>query len=551
MNWIHGCLVWLLLGCLPASVDARDGARANENDLSLDERVFSIELRLNRWELHEAQAGIDKLLTAYTDQPVALRMAAWVKHHLGEHSEALKLFDRALDGLQNQDVWVERYSMVRAAARISKDWRREVSTDGDVAIQYGPGADRILTPYLIETVRRTLEVVGHDLGFVPEHPILVEILPDAKALSSLTGLTLEEIQTSGTIAVCRSGRLMITSPRATLKGFHWLDTVSHELVHLIISEKSLNRTPVWIHEALARYEDRRWRAHEPLYRKGLDPIEESILAEALSTDKWIRFKQMSPSIAMLGSQQAAMIAFAELYTVADFMVERKGYPGIRSMLTELGRGLSDFQSIQKVFGLKKREFVSAWLGWLAKKSLKRLRGKPYMQNGLSLNTGNKSTAERFLAKQSKIDLRDFFHLGQLLRARGRHSASVEEYKKAVARAGSDHAALWILANKLGLALLETNKIEEAKKAFQMGLSIKPDDLEAHLHLGEILLKTDPYRAWLHIREALRSNPLDPRVHESSFRAAEALSNLNDKRENWKEHQQRHREALQILSGAMR
>ena len=43
------------------------------------------------------------------------------------------------------------------------------------------------------------------------------------------------------------------------QGYDWLDTVSHEFVHLVVSKKSRNTVPIWMHEGLAKYLESRWR----------------------------------------------------------------------------------------------------------------------------------------------------------------------------------------------------------------------------------------------------------------------------------------------------
>jgi tetratricopeptide (TPR) repeat protein len=369
----------------------------------------------------------------------------------------------------------------------------------------------------------------------------VELVPDRAALADMTGLTQEEIETSGVIAVCKYGRLLITSPRATLAGFGWLDTASHELVHMIISEKTRNQVPIWIHEALAKYEDSRWRAGEPLYRPGLTPDRESRLAKALRQNSLITFEQMHPSMALLPSREATMLAFCEVFTVTQFLLERKGYAGIRKLLDRMRAGDSDMRAIRQVYGLDREGFEKAWLAWLRRQDYRILSG----DDMLAAPTAR--SPEKNLQKQRDPGLRDFFHLGQLLRARGRTRASVVEYQKAVDRAGPDHVALWLLSDKLGIALMALGFDQQAKDAFEASLRINPGGQEAHLRLGGLLLKRQPYRAWLHFRECLRLNPLDPRVHRLSLKAAVSLAKQGDEREDWARHRKLNDRALKILA----
>ena len=69
-----------------------------------------------------------------------------------------------------------------------------------------------------------------------------------RAASRATSLTIRQIETSGTIAVCKYHRLMIISPLAAASGYSWADTLAHEFIHLVI-QKSRNTVPIWLHEA--------------------------------------------------------------------------------------------------------------------------------------------------------------------------------------------------------------------------------------------------------------------------------------------------------------
>jgi tetratricopeptide (TPR) repeat protein len=333
---------------------------------------------------------------------------------------------------------------------------------------------------------------------------------------------------------------MIVSPGATLRGYGWLDTISHELVHMMVSEKTKNQTPVWLQEALARLEDSRWRSQEPAYQGGLSLHEESRLAQALSKREWITFEQKHPSMALLPNQEAVELAFSEVYMAARYLVERKGYQGIRQMLSRIDAGDSDFEAIHKIYGLGSERFFSSFLSWLRKQPLRTLSHEKALEESV----------EKSLSRQKEPELRDYFHLGELLRARGRHAASSLEYQKAVDRAGKNHAVLPQLTDKWGLSLLALGRIPEAAAVFQRSIEVHPQDLEARLHLAGILLehKQDPDGAWRHLQECVRVNPLDPRVHRLMLQVAEKMQQGQERQENWPVLVKRHKRALQLLSG---
>jgi tetratricopeptide (TPR) repeat protein len=507
--------------------------------------IAEVERLLGQWQFDLARALAERTFAAHPDLPAVQFMAGWMKFQLGESQAAADLIDRAAAAFGDRIERDPRVALVRNTARLTRGFVRDESPDKQVVVQHAPGVDQILVPYLFETVTRTLTVVGEDLGYRVPHPIVVQILPDTQGLADSTGLTAQEIDTSGTIAVCKFGKLMIVSPRATLKGFGWLDTASHELVHLIISEKTLNQTPIWLHEALARYEDSRWRSGEPLFQEGLPPLEQSLLAGALAENKLITFEQMHPSMALLPSAEAAELAFAEVYMVARFLLAQKGYAGLRALLDGLREGNSDLEALQSVYGWDQDSFVRAWTDWLKQQKLITLSGQdaPALEEK---KPPSGSAGERALVENRRVDLRDLFHLGQLLRARGRSRASVLEYQKAADRAGPNHAAVWMILDKLGLALLAIDRLEPAAQAFRAALKIQPMDLEAHLYLARVLQASDPKTAWLHLREALRINPLDPRVQAEALKVAKQLDQQGDDQQDWKALAVRHQEALKLL-----
>jgi tetratricopeptide (TPR) repeat protein len=515
----------------------------------ITKQVERIQTLLEQWQFVPAQHLAEELLEKNPDLPAAQMSAGWVKFHLGDQQAALELIDRAAANLGEQFVMGQRVQLVRATAQATRGFVRAVGADGLVEIWHAPGLDEILVPELVDAVTGTLAVVGEDLDYRVEHPVVVQILPDSDMLAALTGLTQKEIQTSGTIAVCKYGRLMVTSPRATLLGYSWLDTVSHELVHMLISEKTFNRTPIWLHEALAKFEDSRFRHAEPLYHAGLPPYEESLLAAAVRNNTLITFEQMHPSMALLPSQEAAALAFAEVFMVAKFLHERGGYVKIRALLLALSMGLSDYQAIERIYGFNQKDLLARYQAWLRQQPLRQLRADTVLDRLEPIHPGDKFQIERALTKTRQLNLRDFFHLGQLLRAHNRPRAAAIELQKAVYKAGSESAALPMLKNKLGLALLASGQIDQARRAFEDSLYANPQDLEAHKGLGEALKKSDPFQSFLHWREALRINPLDPNIHAQLGEVASAMHTAGDRREDWHTLAERHRQALLLLTKA--
>src|SRR5260370_14761133 len=106
---------------------------------------------------------------------------------------------------------------------------------------YPKGKDEILAPYALETLESIRQALSQDLGFAPPGKVRVEVVNDARELSKVSTLTYKQIITTGTIAICKFNKLMITSPKAVLHGYDWRDTLAHEFVHLGVSQKNQTR----------------------------------------------------------------------------------------------------------------------------------------------------------------------------------------------------------------------------------------------------------------------------------------------------------------------
>src|SRR5262249_3688795 len=120
--------------------------------------------------------------------------------------------------------------------------------------------DAVIADLAGEVLEAARDTIGDDLGWKPAGKIRVELLAKPSDLAKLSTLTETEIETTGTIALSKYEKLMVVSPRATILGYPWMDTLAHEYTHLVIAHVSHDTVPVWMHEGLARFEQTRWRA---------------------------------------------------------------------------------------------------------------------------------------------------------------------------------------------------------------------------------------------------------------------------------------------------
>lgn len=124
---------------------------------------------------------------------------------------------------------------------------------------YPPGKDAVLAPWALEALEAQRAALLEDLGYAPPGKVRIELVNDASELARASTLSKKEIDATGTIAICKFNKLIVTSPKAVLKGYDWLDTLAHEYTHLVVTQKGHNSVPIWLQEALAKYLESRWR----------------------------------------------------------------------------------------------------------------------------------------------------------------------------------------------------------------------------------------------------------------------------------------------------
>ncbi len=366
--------------------------------------------------------------------------------------------------------------------------------------------------------------IGGDLEFLPAERgerIAVEIYPDARGLSVATGLSVREIETTGTIAVCKYHRLMITSPLATANGYSWADTLAHEFTHLVISKKSRNTIPIWMHEGIAKFYESRWKGAAGL---DLGPYSENLLAEATRTGKFITFKQMHPSMAKLPSQKDAALAFAQVFTVIEFLREKYGARAIAEALQHSGEGLPFNVALQASFGMSMEGIESAWKKYVKKRPFHLVPGAAPERITLASNE-KEAQAEKPLEEIGNTEANGLSRLGELLQRGGREHAAIVEYEKAYAIAGIRHITL---VTRLAKAYSAVGRDKDAVRVLEQALPAHPEDSDAHLIAGRLELAHNNLKnARAHFDQVKLQNPFNPEVHLAFAKLYEAEGRADD------------------------
>ena len=490
-------------------------------DVSRD--LAAVQRYLDDWQIDDAAKIAAELNAALPDVPPVQAVVGAVKFHQGDYEGALRLMRRAAEGGVVSPL-------LPLAESTWEETRGFVSQESEHFVVRTPsGKDELLSDIALWALEKAYDEVSAAFDYQPQHKIPVDILHDAKGLAEVSSLTVQEIQTSGTIALCKYNRLMVTSPKALARGYSWLDTLSHEFVHLVISEKSANTVPIWLHEGLAKYSESLWRGQPGL---AMDASSENLLADAVQKNKLITFEQMHPSMAKLPSQQDTALAFAEVFTVIEYMhrtyreKNASAFSSTNALLKQLRTGKEMDAALDAAVGTDLSGLQKGWMRYLKRRQFrlqpgakpKRLKFVANARRGTSNTDENEEDAALEEAQGKKG--RRFVRLGNLLRRRGRVRAAALEYEKAVSRIPY---VLPSLMNRLAGIQLELGEVEKAKSYLDKTVVAAPDDPQTHILLGRIALREERFQeARGHYERATWENPFNPEIHAALYRVGERM-----------------------------
>lgn len=436
----------------------------------------------------------------------------------GRYQDAVDAVERAKEAGAIPRHWRGFEEQVRSTLQVTRGFKAVPTSRGHFVLHMSPGVDEVLIPYADQAMEAAYDAFGELFGYRPAEPVRIEVYARVEDLAAVSTLSVEDIQNSGTIALCKYNRLMITSPRDLLYGYDWLDTLAHEYIHFVITKRSRNQVPIWLQEGLAKFFENRWREDRDAR---LEASSEDLLARNLEKGRLITFEQMSPSMAKLPTQEDAALAFAEVFMAMSYIKDEVGPAGINAMIDAMRDGGTDQEAIEKVMDTSFARFQTDWRRYLGAAGLKKMPAawsrKLYFRN--------KDKREDELEEIGAEKARRHTYLGDRLRAMDRNGAAVKEYNKAVDVVGDESP---VVAAKLAAAYNALERWADAIAALTPVLKGEPDYVLIWLHLGKARLQTgDAQGAAEAFESAIRLNPFDPDAHVGLAGAYEKLGRAAD------------------------
>ena len=521
---------------------------------------------LRAWNLVAARkkiASLESKSPGLAEWPALTGAADYLE---GRYAESLANLNAALKKRPGDSEWLELRLHVRQTQTALKGFKAYKTAHFD--IWYEPGEDAVLMPYLGDALEKAYANYGEELGVRPTQRIRVELFSDPVRFHRSSTLSRRDIEEKGAVGVCKFNKVMFLSPGALLRGYRWLDTAAHEYVHYLIVLATKNRAPIWLHEGIAKYLEKKWRGGEGGF---LHPGEEALLYDAREKNIYVPFKKMEPSLIYLDTPQEVHLAYAEAASAVDFIQRTMGEnalvrllagirntapaprtqgapalgeenPGMRhqrrASLVELestGPPQSAEPGLRLLAGVDLGGFERLWI-----EDLKKLPLRPHAGSQVSLPKlkpkGPMSERSIDLAALKSAVARRRMRLGDRLSFRGRMRAALIEYRRAL----RDEPHSQPLLNRAAQIEIHLGMIPEAERHIQRALEVDPDYAMTHVHkalASEMGGKAErALKAW---EEVLHINPFIRVVHERLLAHYERTGEA--------EKVKREREALRIMS----
>ena len=419
---------------------------------------------------------------------------------------------------EKAESWIE---LAEATAGVLQPAKAHRLAGGRVVAWIRPGPDEVLIAYLDAVLAKTLPRLEAAFGPATA-PLTLHVYPRADDLARVSGLTIQQIRTSGTIALCKHNRLMLTSPQDLVFGYAWADTVAHEMVHWFVIKRGGPQVPVWLHEGLARSLQGVWRGAAP---EDLDKDEREIAAWARKHKKFVPLERMYPSMALLPSQQETQLAFAEVHHAVTWTLQRAAQrqgrtveqaQGAGEWVALFGQGLDENATLVRMLGVGMAGFQQAWRKDWQKLEL---RDAPEGANRRPLLVFRNVPGVDEL-RPATPQARRFAELGDRFAVLKRPLAAAIEYRKALA-AGPQEGPL--LVARLVRVLLDLGKVVEALEYLQPAREAFPDHAPLQVLAGRAAVLRSQWKDALEsLEKAAWLNPYDPQVHALAAQAHAAL-----------------------------
>jgi hypothetical protein len=221
-------------------------------------------------------------------------------------------------------------------------------TDGEVSLFWHKGSDSFARE-LMDTAQQTLSKLSNDTGAQLERSVKIYIYANQTEL--LDALMFPQKWTGG-VAFTQFGIIAIPiDPAAERAALSWgKRTIAHELTHLVTYQMTFNPyndIPLWLNEGLSVYSEGE-----------LDANRQFLLYKAIARDELISVHSLCGSFPT--DYEQALLAYAESYSLVEFLITSYGSDRMLQLLTTFKRGSTYNGALEEAYSFDVEGLDSRW-----------------------------------------------------------------------------------------------------------------------------------------------------------------------------------------------
>jgi len=321
----------------------------------------------------------------------------------------------------------------------------------------------------------------------------IEIFPDLKSFSEVSGLSLSRFRATGTIALTLEQRLMILSPRNLAKGYPWAETCVHEFAHYMIRRISSDNVPIWLHEGTAQI----FQGYP--YNKGmrLDPSQWGLFKKRRASKKLLDLKTLQEPFPYRETPEEAELAYIQALLFTNWLDNKCG---VIQLIEWSGSLKSVDLALEKCTG-KSATILSQEFSQKIMPSIQVPKGSDVEFYARDFSSDDPIEAE---GKKTDQKSRNLATLANELFKQGRYRSASMEMEKALV---STPVAPPSWRQQLGLSLLRSSKSKDAQIVLRRLLKDYPREASAYYLLASQELEKSQFeKAWPLLVHSFFVNP---------------------------------------------
>ncbi len=412
--------------------------------------------------------------------------------------------------ISDQEMFFTKY-ILYLAQTFSSGYEKHESEHFEV---YLKDRDRILSEQILKILEQIYKFYGKKFGYYPEKKVRVEVYNTKEEFSIASTLGEEIIKKTGVVGICKFNRIMILSPECLPFGYRWCDTLAHEYIHFILNRITNFKYPLYLHEGTARYFDTLYRSTTPLcFVVG----NLNLLLDAAKKNEIIPFEKMKGSLVYLESQQQVELAFVELSTFVEYLINTFG----EDKFIEFVKNYKDYDKEEKlykeIFGIEFKNILSGWYESIYKKEeyVKRYPGAmpDFM---VTFSEDEKSLVG--------LDMWQYIELGDKFFLNKNYNVALYQYKKAQKQQPYNP----VVMTRIAKCYIMHNKYEDAEKILQECSFVNPNYVPTYELLVKLFYEKGEYeKAIRYYEDVLQINPFNWEIHKIVAQMFSDLGKIKD------------------------